>query len=68
MCFNMGTADRVVRIILGVALIAYGILTPSYIIAIIGAIPLLTGIFGICPLYLPFKFNTGCRRGDDSAS
>ena len=62
MCFNLGIVDRVIRIVLGVALIAYGVVASNYIVAAIGAIPLLTAIFGICPLYLPFKFNSGCKR------
>ena len=62
MCFNVGTVDKVVRVILGVVLIAYGVVAPNYIVAVIGAVPLLTAIFGFCPLYLPFKINTGCKR------
>ena len=62
MCFNVGTVDRVVRIVLGIALIAYGVVAPNYIVAAIGVIPILTAVFGICPLYIPFKINTGCKR------
>ena len=68
MCFNMGMTDRVVRIVLGVALIAYGIIAPSLIVALIGLIPLATAAFGFCPLYVPFKINTGCKRGSGSGT
>ena len=62
MCTNVGKVDKIIRIVLGVALIAYGLLAPNYIVAVIGLIPLLTAVFGICPLYLPLKINTGCKR------
>jgi len=65
MCLNMGTIDRIVRMVLGIALIVYGVMQPNYIVAAIGAVPLLTGIFGICPLYIPFKINTGCKSGKE---
>jgi hypothetical protein len=67
MCFNIGIIDRSVRVVLGVALIAYGVVAPNYIVAAIGAIPLLTAVFGICPLYIPFKINTGCKRGGEKS-
>ena len=53
---NVGTVDRVVRIVVGLALIAFalGYLAPgaSYRwIGWIGVIPLFTAAFGTCPLY-----------------
>lgn len=32
--------------------------TAGIIVGAVGFIPLLTGLIGWCPLYLPFKFNT----------
>jgi len=60
---NVGKTDRMIRIILGlVILIAhyvyYGITGYYCVWANIGWIPLLTGIFKWCPLYVPFKINT----------
>jgi Protein of unknown function (DUF2892) len=53
---NVGAVDRVVRIIVGLLLIAYAIpvwFAPSNWnwIGWIGVIPLLTGVFGNCPVY-----------------
>ncbi|MEJ2500745.1 MAG: DUF2892 domain-containing protein [Campylobacterales bacterium] len=62
MCLNEGRIDRIIRVVLGIALIAYGYMEQSYLWMGIGAIPLLTGLFGICLLYIPFKINTGCKR------
>lgn len=47
---NIGTIDRVVRAVVGVALIAWA-LTGGPVWAWIGVIPLLTAAVSICPLY-----------------
>lgn len=62
MCINVGKVDRILRAVVGVGLIAYGLLAQNYIIAGIGAIPLLTAIVGFCPFYPIFKINTGCKK------
>ena len=54
---NEGTIDRVLRVALGVALIALA-LTKDRMWAWIGVVPLLTGATGICPLYAIFGINT----------
>ena len=55
---NVGTGDRIFRLVAGVVIIALGIYFRSWWGAL-GAIPLLTGITRWCPLYLPLKINTG---------
>jgi len=58
---NLGTLDRTVRGILGVALISYGIFsmgTLGVVLAVVGLVPLATGLMGGCPLYTVFKLNT----------
>jgi hypothetical protein len=58
---NVGTWDRIGRIVLGVALLAGYFLNPeaSYRWAyLIGIIPLATGIMGSCALYSLFGFST----------
>jgi hypothetical protein len=54
---NVGSIDRIVRILLGLALVAMGVYTQSWWGAV-GLIPLLTGLVGWCPMYLPFKVST----------
>ncbi len=54
---NEGTADRALRVVLGIALIALA-LTKGYVWGWIGVVPLLTGATGICPLYSVFGINT----------
>jgi hypothetical protein len=57
---NVGTVDRWIRIILGVALLSLIVFLSGGVrwIGLIGLIPLLTGIAGYCPLYSLFKINT----------
>jgi len=59
---NVGTFDRAARIGTGMLLLglaATGTIGPW---GYAGAIPLLTGTTGICPIYSLFGFST-CRRG-----
>jgi len=53
---NVGMADRVIRFILGAALVALAlgllpISTPYNYLGWIGVVPLLTATVGLCPLY-----------------
>ena len=50
--FMASTAGRIIRIVAGIALIAWGLLglggTVGIIVAIVGAVPLLAGLFDFC--------------------
>ena len=48
---NEGTVDRVVRVVLGVALLALVFVGPQTWLGLIGVVPLVTGLVGYCPLY-----------------
>lgn len=51
---NMGTADRVIRIVLGVLLLGAFFVYPEVSfrwLLLIGIVPLVTGVVGSCPLY-----------------
>lgn len=63
---NVGTVDRVLRVIIGLLLIAYAIpfgfpATGWNWLGWIGLVPLLTALIGICPLYSVLAIST-CRR------
>jgi hypothetical protein len=58
MKINEGRVDRFLRIFVGLALISLVFLGPKAAWGYIGLVPLLTGIFGICPLYSIFGLNT----------
>ncbi|MFQ5598310.1 MAG: DUF2892 domain-containing protein [Nitrospiria bacterium] len=55
---NVGTTDRMIRVFIGLAILALGVYFHSGWGAI-GLVPLFTGAIGWCPLYLPFGF-TSC--------
>jgi len=62
---NVGGKDRIIRIVLGVLILGghygYYAMGGEYCIwANIGFIPLLTGIFKFCPLYLLLGKSTAC--------
>lgn len=54
---NVGTADRVARIVVGVALLALA-LTGRSAWGWLGVIPLATALVGSCPLYTLFGVRT----------
>lgn len=54
---NVGSTDRLIRIILGIAIILVGFLYESWW-GIIGLVVLLTGILKVCPAYMPFGIST----------
>jgi len=58
---NVGTTDRVIRIIVGIVIIALGVYFNSWW-GLIGIIPLVTGLFKWCPVYIPFKISTVCEK------
>lgn len=66
---NEGTADRLIRVVLaavlGVALVAGAVSAPfTYVIAIVAAVLLVTGIVGLCPLYAALGLRTIPVRRD----
>lgn len=48
---NEGNTDRIVRIILGIVLIVLGLATSQLLLAVVGLVPLLTGLSGFCLIY-----------------
>ncbi len=61
---NVGTVDRVIRIIVGLGLIAATVLGHIGPWGWIGVVPLATGVFRFCPAYLPFGLNScGLKSG-----
>jgi DUF2892 family protein len=67
---NVGGLDRCVRLMVGCALLALSLLvlgglrgeTWGLVVAAIGIVMLATGLFGFCPLYVPFGISTA-REG-----
>lgn len=59
---NEGSIDRLVRIVIGVVLIALVFVGPKTAWGWIGVIPLMTGLVGKCPIYSLLGINTCARR------
>jgi Protein of unknown function (DUF2892). len=60
---NMGTIDRVIRIVLAIVVaILYmnGSITgvAAIILGILAVVFIITSLIGFCPLYVPFKIST----------
>ncbi|KJS71656.1 MAG: DUF2892 domain-containing protein [Serpentinimonas sp.] len=55
---NVGSVDRIVRVVGGVALIALAFTGTVGAWGYIGIVPILTAAIGWCPAYMPFGINT----------
>ncbi|QFT76911.1 DUF2892 domain-containing protein [Erythrobacter sp. THAF29] len=58
---NVGNADRIIRIVLGLVLVALVFVGPQTPWGWLGLIPLITGLAGRCPAYSLLGVNT-CSR------
>ncbi len=54
---NVGSVDRLLRIIVGLIIAIIGVIFDSWW-GLIGLVPLATGLFKFCPLYLPLNITT----------
>ncbi len=55
---NVGGIDKILRIVVGIALIAMTLMGVIGAWGWVGVVPLLTGLFGACPLYSIIGLNT----------
>jgi hypothetical protein len=58
---NVGSFDRIARIVVGLAILSLFFLYPAaswHYVTLIGFVPLLTGLFGTCPLYTVLGLST----------
>jgi hypothetical protein len=71
MMTNVGVLDRALRVVLGLALLGwsvghYGPPLPwllSWVIAIAGAYPLITGLLRFCPVFRAMNMSTCAEEG-----
>ncbi|MFH1672952.1 MAG: DUF2892 domain-containing protein [Pseudomonadota bacterium] len=54
---NIGKVDRIIRVIVGLAIIILGIYFKSWW-GVVGIVPLITAATGWCPAYFPFGIST----------
>jgi hypothetical protein len=55
---NLGTVDRLIRVVVGLAILTFAFVGPATPWALLGFIPLLTGLAGYCPAYHLLHFST----------
>jgi uncharacterized membrane protein HdeD (DUF308 family) len=64
MTLNEGTIDRMIRVVVGVALLGLPFVGVTTVWAYLGLFPLITGVVGVCPLYSVLGWTT--RAADES--
>lgn len=64
---NVGEADKVLRIFIGMAIIVSGIYFDSFL-GMIGFVPVITAITGSCPLYTLLGISTAEPRETETES
>ena len=57
---NVGKSDRILRMLVGIVIIAAGIYFKAWW-GFVGIIPLGTALIRWCPLYLPFGISTDSK-------
>ena len=55
---NLGMADRVIRVLLGISMLALIFVGPQTWFGLVGLVPLVTGVAGYCPIYHLFGLST----------
>ncbi len=58
---NIGTTDRILRALIGIALIIIGDQYSSWLLGI-GGLVFITSVFSWCPIYAPFGWNTHPKK------
>lgn len=67
---NMGSADRIFRILVAIVIAGLFIAnvisgTTALILILLGGVFLITGFIGTCPLYMPFGISTRKKTGEN---
>lgn len=57
---NVGTIDRVLRAVVGIALVVWAFLSGN-MIGYVGVVFIVTALFSFCPFYPLLGINTGCK-------
>ena len=54
---NVGSADKVIRLVVGIAIVAWGVYAQSWW-GVVGLVPIGTALMGVCPAYIPLGIST----------
>lgn len=58
MITNEGKTDRIIRVLLGLALLSLTVIGPQSMWGLVGLVPLITGVSGMCPIYKVLGIST----------
>jgi hypothetical protein len=58
---NIGKAERIIRVVLGIGILSLALVGPQSPWAYLGFVPLLTGLVGWCPPYALLGIGTAGR-------
>lgn len=61
---NVGNAERIVRIVIGLGIVGLAVFGPKNPWAWLGLVPLLTGLAGWCPAYRLLGLSTQSDNSD----
>jgi len=64
MSCNIGKIDKVIRLIVGLALIIFAVISGN-IFGYIGILLIITAGFSFCPMYTFLGINTGCKLKEE---
>ena len=67
MKINEAAWDRVLRVIVGIGLLALSVVGPKTIWGLLGVVPLATGLMGHCPVYRMLGVSTCTPRSKGAA-
>lgn len=64
---NVGSVDRVIRVVAGASLMGASVFGAIGPWGWIGIVPLATGLFRFCPVYLPFGLSTCAAKASSTS-
>lgn len=61
---NEGNIDRIIRVVIGLAVLSLLFILSGNLkyLGLIGIVPLVTGIIGVCPIYAIFHISTNKKK------
>ena len=59
---NIGSLDRILRVVVGLGLLSLIFVGPKTLWGLVGLVPLGTALVGFCPAYRLFGLSTCARR------
>lgn len=62
MTCNVGTLDRALRVVVGAAILSLYFVGPQTPWALLGLVPIVTGLAGVCPAYSLLGLSTCARQ------